>query len=153
MSALRSVAYTSRAAAALGPGKLDSILLDAQLFNAGVQVGGVLFYSGDKFFQYIEGEDDAIELVLARIRASSSHDDLTILLDRRVERREFEGWHMGFCVPPVGAMQELSQANWQSAMPVTRGHWERSEGLGLALYYWSRWLAEKRDAGATEVQE
>lgn len=146
MNLIRAVAYISNASAPLPPEKIDALLLDAQVCNAAEDVSGVLFFGGDRFFQYIEGMPDAIERILGRIMASSSHQGVKILSDRRVDRREFQGWHMGFCIPPAGAMQELSQANWQESIPVTRSQWEQSEGLNLTLYYWSRWLVEQHDA-------
>lgn len=148
MTLIRAVAYTSDACSPLAPEKIDALLLDAQVCNAAEDVSGVLFFAGDRFFQYIEGLPDAIERVLGRIQASSSHSNIKILSDLRVDRREFQGWHMGFCIPPAGAMQELSQANWHEAIPVTRSQWEQSEGLNLTLYYWSRWLVEQHDADA-----
>lgn len=153
MTLIRAVTYISDARSPLTSEKIDSILLDAQVCNAAEDVSGVLFFGGDRFFQYIEGMPDAIQRILARIHSSSSHHNIKVLSDRRVERREFKGWHMGFCLPPVGAMQELSQASWQESIPVTRTQWEQSEGLNLTLYYWSRWLVEQHDMESRSKEE
>lgn len=139
---LTSVAYVSRATRIFIPQQLDALLLDARMFNASVDVTGVLFFHKDRFFQYFEGPDPCVQTVYQRIRQSSSHRDIQELLEVETPRRYFETWHMGFCDAPETAVQQLANASWEQAMPITRDEFQASKGLELTVHFWNRWRAE-----------
>lgn len=140
---LRSIAYVSCATRAYSLEDLDVLLVDARMFNASVEVTGVLFYDAGKFFQYIEGSDTGLVKAYQRIQRATSHTRIEKLLDTKMKRRYFETWHMGFCKPPETAIQKLANARWEKSMPITRDEFEGFEGLSLAAYYWNKWSAEK----------
>jgi hypothetical protein len=140
---LRSIAYVSRASHAFIPEDLDALLLDARMFNASVEVTGVLFHHAGRFFQYIEGFDDSIAEVYKRILQASSHTDIEKLLDTRIQHRYFETWHMAFCEAPETAVQQLANSSWEQSMPITRDEFDGFKGLSLAVYYWNKWSSEK----------
>ncbi len=143
---LRSVAYVSRASRVFIPEQLDTLLLDARAFNAGADVTGVLFFHKDRFFQYFEGPETGVQAVYQRIRQSSSHRDIRELLEVETPRRYFETWHMGFCDAPETAVQQLANASWEQAMPITRDEFQGSKGLELAVYHWNKWSAESNNS-------
>lgn len=143
MTDLVAIAYRSIATRPLSALELDALLVDARVFNAAVGVTGVLFHHDGRFFQYIEGEAAGMNQVYERIRGARAHQELVELLHGPVTQRQFERWHMGFCQAPESTLQELSNAAWIEAMPITRVSDKASEGVGLALYHWSKWLAEQ----------
>ena len=142
MTDLFALTYVSDATRDLLPRELDSILVDARVFNASVGVTGALFYGNNRFFQLLEGEKSSVQLALDRIQRSSSHANLRVLSQGRIAARFFNTWHMGFVQPPTSAIQELSQALWEEAIPYTREDAEKSEGIGQLMYHWNRWAAD-----------
>ena len=142
MTDLHGIAYTSTAFPMDGK-QLTALLERARSFNASVGVTGVLFHHAGRFFQYFEGEEDAVRRVRARIVASPEHHSLQILLDAPQSERLFGGWHMGFCEAPQNTFQSIANADWAQAMPLMRTSLRRSEALSLVLSYWSRWVADQ----------
>jgi len=142
MADLFALTYLSEETRSLLPEELDAILLDARLFNAAEQVTGVLFYGDGRFFQLLEGSEEGVKKTFKRLSSASSHNNLRVLSQGPVAARMFESWHMGFVRAPTTAMQGLSQAAWEEAFPYTRSDAEKSEGLGLLVYYWNKWSAE-----------
>lgn len=140
---LRAIAYVSRATRSFIPEQLDALLLDARMFNASVNVSGVLFFHKDRFFQYFEGPAESVDAVYSRIRNSSSHHQIVELLATDTARRYFDTWHMGFCDAPETTMRQLANASWEQAMPITRDEFQGFKGLELAVYHWNKWSAER----------
>lgn len=142
MPSLEALVYASSATRELAPGEIDALLLDARLFNASVEVTGVLFHGSGRFFQMIEGAPSAIEETFKRIQSAASHRDIRVLMRKPQAERHFSSWHMGFADAPATALQELSQAAWEDAMPLTRTTFETTESIALVLEHWNRWSAE-----------
>lgn len=142
MTALRAVAYTSKSSRLLGSEYLDRLLVEAQVFNRSCDVTGVLLHHGGTFFQFIEGPAAGVAAVYARIRQASAHNTIVELLDAPASERQFASWHMAFCEPPASEMQGLETASWEEAIPMTRTLYERSPGLALLLFHWSKWKAD-----------
>lgn len=145
---LFALTYLSRAARDLLPEELDSILLQARLFNAAEEITGVLLYGDERFFQLLEGHETSVRKVFDRICRARAHEDIRVLSQGPIACRFFDSWHMGFTHSPASAMQDLSQLAWEDAMPYTRGEAEKSAGLGLVLHYWETWST---DANGSEA--
>ena len=139
---MRSIAYISRATRPFIPEDLDVLLVDARMFNASVEVTGVIFHHAGRFFQYIEGSDNSVAEVYRRIMQASSHTDIERLLDTRINHRYFETCHMAFCESPETAVLQLANADWEQSMPITRDEFDGFMGLRLAVYYWNKWSSE-----------
>lgn len=142
MRDLRAIVYTSKATRDLTSRDLDRLLEDAQTFNESREVSGVLLHHAGTFFQFFEGPADAVDTVYARIRKATTHDNIVEHLNAPASQRQFASWHMAFCEPPESDLQALETASWEEAVPMTRATYERSPGLALLLYYWSKWKAE-----------
>lgn len=142
MADLFALTYLSRATRDLLPEALDSILLQARLFNAAEQITGVLLYGDERFFQLLEGPEASVRKVFDRISGARAHKDIRVLSQGSIAGRFFDSWHMGFTHSPISAMQDLSQFAWEEAMPCTRGEAEKSVGLGLVMQYWETWSAD-----------
>jgi hypothetical protein len=149
---LWAVSYTSVAARPLSAGDLDALLQDAQAFNQGVGVSGVLCYDGGVFVQYFEGPEAAVRQVYERILASRLHQQLEELSYAPVQARQFDGWHMAFCQLPETVLQALANTGWEADLPVTRGASEPNRGLSMLLYRWNRWVAGGQRAAADTLR-
>lgn len=62
--------------------------------NAGAGITGMLWADGRNFAQVIEGDPDAIEQTMARIRSDRRHADIEVLFDRHVSSSQFGQWSM-----------------------------------------------------------
>lgn len=138
---LFALTYLSRATRDLLPEELDSILLQARLFNASEQVTGVLLYGDERFFQLLEGPEASVRKAFDRLSRAQAHEGIRVLSQGPIAERFFESWHMGFTHSPVSAMQDLSQFAWEDAIPHTRDGARKSAGLGLVLHFWEEWSA------------
>lgn len=76
---LRATAYVSEATRNLPAERLQQLVADAMLFNASVDVTGVLLFDGTRFLQYIEGPEAGVSAAYTRILAAGSHSGLVEL--------------------------------------------------------------------------
>lgn len=87
--------YASRAAQAVTPALVDSILAQARAHNPALGITGILCHCGDTFMQVLEGGRDAVNLLYTRIGRDPRHRDLAVLHFEEVLERRFAGWTMG----------------------------------------------------------
>ena len=142
MDQLLAISYRSKASRDLSPQELDAILTSARAFNADCGVTGVLFYSLGEFMQYIEGSHAAINQVYQRILDAGAHHDVVQLYMGEIASRQFDTWHMGFCQVPESALQEIYNAQWHAAMPVTRSTAAPVPGINPVVYFWNKWSVD-----------
>jgi len=76
--------------------ELEALLEQSIKSNTQAGITGFLLYKRGNFLQVIEGPDLAIHDLYAALRKDKRHKDLVPVEDKAVERREFEGWQMGF---------------------------------------------------------
>lgn len=93
---MRQLLYVSTSTITGDQSALDDILLQSRHNCALDGLTGVLWVAGDRFLQLLEGEDDAVEATMARIRRDPRHRDLRTPIERTIERREFQSWSMLF---------------------------------------------------------
>lgn len=120
------------------------MLEDARQFNREHNITGVLLFSGEQFFQYIEGDRDALTDAMQRITAAAAHSNIKVLFDGEPLQRHFDDWHMGFTSAPTSEIQTLAQADWQLNFPHTREDADLCEGISLITLHWSKWVAGMR---------
>ena len=87
--------YASRAAAALTPAVLDSILEQSRANNPATGITGVLCYSDDLFIQVLEGGRDEVCGLYNTIVRDNRHAHVCILSYEEIRERRFGGWTMG----------------------------------------------------------
>jgi hypothetical protein len=87
--------YTSVAVTAIGAAELDAILETSRVNNRAADVSGMLLYSDRSFFQVLEGAEEAVDAVYARIAADPRHRDLRTLVMEPITKRGFADWAMG----------------------------------------------------------
>lgn len=62
--------------------------------NAEQDISGLLILSDETFLQVLEGPDDAINALYAKIITNKLHHDVTLLSYEQVARRNFGDWGM-----------------------------------------------------------
>ena len=89
------------------------------------------------FFQYLEGPDQNVRKVYARVEAARNHQIIMELYNDKVVQRHFSSWHMGFCRSPQGVIQELSHMNWIAKVPTIQEYQNPPLGLQMLIKYWN----------------
>ena len=74
--------------------ELGELFSGARSHNKKNGITGALLLSDDSFVQTLEGEEDVVRALLARIRADTRHDQLEILDTGLVDSRVFARWAM-----------------------------------------------------------
>jgi len=116
------IVYMSRASETFSETQLDKILESARRRNQANKVTGVLFFTGDTFFQVLEGPRKAVEETYDRVYTDGRHQRVRMLQCREVEERRFPDWSMGFPrISDAGAEAEgffeLSKAELENRIP------------------------------------
>ncbi len=93
---LLTLIYASSARVPFSNQDLTALLETARRNNTGLGVTGMLVYRDGNFMQAIEGEEEAINRLHDKILRDPRHGGLITLLKRRIERRQFPDWSMGF---------------------------------------------------------
>ncbi|MGB6230273.1 MAG: BLUF domain-containing protein [Litorimonas sp.] len=89
--------YESAPRIALTQHVLRDVARKCAKHNAGHDVTGVLFMSGNTVIQFLEGPEDAVRDVFAKVCADVRHMDCRVLLERTATERSFPAWPMAFC--------------------------------------------------------
>ena len=87
--------YASRAAEAVTPALIDSILAQSRAHNPALGITGILCHGGDVFMQVLEGGRDAVNALYTAIVRDTRHRDIAVLHFEEVTERRFAGWTMG----------------------------------------------------------
>lgn len=95
---LRSIVYTSFVVPGTPQERVAEIARDAARFNVYAGVTGLLLFDGMTFLQYLEGPDDGMHVVYARIMQSKNHVSLVELGRAEPPHRLFSQWSMQFAV-------------------------------------------------------
>ncbi|CAO1635359.1 unnamed protein product [Parajaminaea phylloscopi] len=80
----------------LTPDVLQSILVKSRSRNASNDITGLLLYRDGSFAQFLEGPRDAVCATFHRIEADERHRGVIVVLQREIERRDFDSWRMAF---------------------------------------------------------
>ena len=91
---LTSVTYTSLARLDLEGSDLEDIHRTAREQTALNGVTGLLVFNGTHFLQIIEGAEEAIAELVAKLRRDPRHTGFEIRDQRKVETRSFPDWSM-----------------------------------------------------------
>ena len=88
--------YVSSAVAPFSRSELGSLLAKCHTNNAAAGITGMLLYKGGNFMQLLEGEEQAVRTLYARIGDDPRHRGLLTLVEGPLAEREFPEWSMGF---------------------------------------------------------
>ncbi|MBL8132415.1 MAG: BLUF domain-containing protein [Anaerolineae bacterium] len=91
-----SLVYVSFAAHDLSDEELKDILKVARETNQQLGITGMLLYRDGFFIQVLEGDEDKVKALFARIAADPRHRNVLTVHTGQVESRRFPDWTMGF---------------------------------------------------------
>lgn len=104
------IVYVSTAPRLLTSEALDSILTESRRNNESNNITGMLLYADGNFIQAIEGPEEAIDALLARLRGDLRHRDVTIIARYPITERQFPNWSMAFRRVDGSRPNELADA-------------------------------------------
>ena len=107
-----SLIYASSAVAEFSPFELVDLLKSCHRNNARLGVTGMLLYKAGNFMQAIEGDEDVVRDLHAKISLDPRHRGMMTLLAGSVPERQFPDWSMGFRdlnAPEAGSIPGYSQ--------------------------------------------
>jgi hypothetical protein len=87
--------YASRAAAAVTPETIESILAQSRAHNPALGITGILCHGGDVFMQVLEGGRSAVNTLYNTIVRDPRHGEVALLHYEEVPERRFASWTMG----------------------------------------------------------
>lgn len=82
------------------------ILMASRRNNGKAQIVGGLYYGDNRFFQYLEGDSDAVRATFQRIRKDPRHRNIRTLVEEPLTERSFTNWSMKY-VPVSGDVQNF----------------------------------------------
>ncbi|WP_165355208.1 BLUF domain-containing protein [Nocardioides oleivorans] len=94
--ALISVTYLSSAVDPWSDAELEDLLVAARATNETRGVTGMLLHAGGNFIQTLEGSQEAVDGVMARVLDDPRHTGVLVVRREEVDERLFAGWSMGF---------------------------------------------------------
>ena len=95
-SAMLSVVYASTATVPFTEDDLAVLLAKSRRRNREVGVTGLLVHAAGQFMQVLEGPEERVRPLLARIAADPRHTGVWVLAEERPGQRRFADWAMGF---------------------------------------------------------
>lgn len=101
MSELIQLVYASRANFAQNTGaavelEVGRILRASRSRNGRANIGGVLYCGDGVFFQCLEGPAEQVVETYARIKADARHKGVSLLLQEKISRAQFDRWSMKY---------------------------------------------------------
>lgn len=99
-SDLVSISYVSAASDPFDDDRLNDLLTQSRRSNHEHDLTGMLLYRRGRFFQVLEGPQDAVDELMTKIRRDPRHTDVRVLLSEHMDERRFTEWTMGY--EPIG---------------------------------------------------
>lgn len=96
MRGLYQIVYTSTATEPFGKTELVKLLEESVWRNTRAGITGALLYYDGTFLQVLEGEEQAVKDLYARISRDPRHHHLIPLIQERIARRDFPDAAMAF---------------------------------------------------------
>ena len=91
-----SLVYVSSAVHPFSKDELRELLKLARVNNEQCSISGLLLYKDGNFMQVLEGHDEDVRDVYAKISRDQRHRGMLTLLQGEVTGRKFPDWSMGF---------------------------------------------------------
>ena len=91
-----SLIYVSSAVRPFSPSELVDLLAGCHKNNATLGITGMLLYKDGNFMQVLEGEEEVVRTLYAKIGRDPRHQGQITLLQGQLAERQFPDWSMGF---------------------------------------------------------
>jgi Sensors of blue-light using FAD len=88
--------YVSSSVRPFSGGELIELLEKSRLNNHSLGITGMLLYKDGDFMQALEGPEDVVRRLSAKIAKDPRHKEFVALVEGTSARREFPDWSMGF---------------------------------------------------------
>ena len=110
--------YHSQATVPLSEEALANLLREARQHNQAAQLSGLLLYAQDQFLQVLEGPEEEINALYARIQSDPRHHNVRTLASGNAQQRVFPDWRMGYAVSDAAT---ITTATGFLPLPATPG--------------------------------
>jgi len=120
--------YVSVAAESVAKDELLDILSKSRTANAEAGITGMLLYKDGNFMQVLEGEEDAVRALYARIRRDPRHLGIVTVVEGQREGRCFGDWSMGFQDLSAPEAREVSGYSEFLNTPLTAEEFSKNPG-------------------------
>ena len=88
--------YVSQASVPFDSESVQSILQSSRKNNYRLDATGCLLFSGCYFAQVLEGPEEIVRALTARVATDPRHAGLKVLSERRLTTRSYNSWSMGY---------------------------------------------------------
>lgn len=143
-----SISYVSTAAAPFDDERLADLLTQSRRSNHANDLTGMLLYRRGRFFQVIEGPQDAVEHLMDAIRRDDRHSDVRILLSERIDERRFTEWTMGY--EPIGVPTSPAPEGFRDTFDDLES--DDDDAIIRAVRELTVWFRARTLAGATTLE-
>ena len=96
MNRLIHLIYSSAALYEFSEEDLTLLLEKARVHNGSIGVTGMLLYAEGSFFQILEGEQAAVDLLFEKISQDPRHRQVVTIMREPIAKRSFGDWTMGY---------------------------------------------------------
>jgi hypothetical protein len=135
--------YASAATEPFSQEELEELLAKARTKNSALNVTGMLLYHEGSFIQILEGPQQVVQSLYAKIAEDPRHTNAMLLFKFEAPERSFDRWTMGFhqleksaAKPPPGLNRFLE--NGASGITSEDGEKIRDVLLGFRSGKWRR---------------
>lgn len=86
--------YISTTRPGMNEATLEAIVKSARVANHAKGLSGLLIFDGHRFMQYLEGDENVVRDLYAKIKADPRHFAVVTLRESFGEQRQFAKWDM-----------------------------------------------------------
>jgi len=90
------LAYVSRQSHIMSEDDISALLQKCRINNTQKDITGMLLYFDGTFVQFLEGPEENLNHLFAKISKDKRHQDVILLLEGQTEKREFADWTMAY---------------------------------------------------------
>lgn len=103
MAQLKEILYVSQSTIPRSSvdGVLAEIVRAAKIKNKALGISGSLIFSGHRFAQSLQGEEEAVDKLMNTIAADSRHAHICMVIDRPINCRSYSGWGLNYVGPSL----------------------------------------------------
>jgi len=127
--------YASEASQKISKKGLLEILAQSRESNRKTDITGMLLFKDGHFLQVLEGEEDAVRELFARISRDPRHVKVRTLAEGTRDRRAFVDWSMGFRDLSDPEARQIPGYSEFMNMPLTAEEFARDPGLAEKLLW------------------